>query len=404
MIILFNKKEDCCGCTACKSICPKQAITMKSDEEGFLYPFIDNDLCIECGLCRDVCAFQNGYDTYENFNGPKVYAMKHKSDEIRQNSSSGGAFTAISDYVLSKDGLIYGVALDTKFDVIHKRAETAEERNKFRGSKYVQSDMREVFKEIKNDLDNDRFVLFSGTGCQVAGLNSYLAQMGRDVSRLLTVDLVCHGTPSPIIFADFLRLLEKKGRSKLIDYKFRSKINGWGHTEEATFENGKHDYTSKLLKCHKELFYSNLCLRPACYECKYTNFQRPADITLADFWGIKNFMPEFMDQAGISAVIVNNDNGQDVFESLSDNTIAIISNINDCAMGQANLFAPSPRNPKRDEFWEDYSNLGFLYIAKKYGGLNIKSKVKYSTVSLLKRIGFYDTVRKIIKSKIIYRK
>ena len=169
MITVFDKKEDCCGCTACKSICPTQAITMKSDEEGFLYPKIDQELCMDCGLCRKVCVLQNGYDTSNSFTRPKVYALKHKSDKVRKNSSSGGAFTAISDYVLSKAGIIYGATYNEELRVIHQCAETTEGRNKFRGSKYVQSDLEEVFSQINENLKNYRYVLFTGTGCQVAG-------------------------------------------------------------------------------------------------------------------------------------------------------------------------------------------------------------------------------------------
>ncbi|MDD4320860.1 MAG: 4Fe-4S dicluster domain-containing protein [Acidaminococcaceae bacterium] len=134
MITLFNNKQDCCGCTACKSICSEQAISMLPDEEGFQYPEINRNLCVECGLCKKVCVFQNGYTTSDNYNQPEVYALKHRFDEVRKNSSSGGAFTAISDYILSKKGLICGAAYDENFYVAHQRAETAEERNKFRGS------------------------------------------------------------------------------------------------------------------------------------------------------------------------------------------------------------------------------------------------------------------------------
>lgn len=395
MITVFNKKEDCCGCTACKSICPTQAITMKVDEEGFLYPKIDQELCVDCGLCRKVCVFQNGYDTSNSFARPKVYAVKHKSDKVRKNSSSGGAFTAISDCVLSKAGIIYGATYNEELRVIHQCAETAEGRNKFRGSKYVQSDLKEVFSQINENLKNDRYVLFTGTGCQVAGLNSYLGQLKVDIENLLTVDIVCHGTPSPRIFADYISYLEKKNRSKIKQYYFRSKVNGWGHTEEAVFESGKHDHTSVLSQTHKELFYSDLCLCPSCYRCKFSNLHRPSDIMIGDFWGIKKSLPELDDDKGVSLVFINTTKGQDIFEKIKDKIDFVQSNTKDCL--QHNLQQPTKMPTNREQFWDDYYKFGFVYIAKKYAGYSFKGRAKRFTVNILKQFGLLDTVKKLLR-------
>jgi coenzyme F420-reducing hydrogenase beta subunit len=396
MLTVFDKEESCCGCTACKSICPTQAISMKSSEEGFLYPKIHQESCIECGLCRKVCAFQNGYNTSNNFDKPEVYAIKHKSDEVRIKSSSGGIFTAISDYMLSRKGIIYGVTFDEKFHVIHKREETVEGRNKFRGSKYVQSDLNEVFIQIREDLNNDRNVLFTGTGCQVAGLNSYLEQSKVDTEKLLTVDMICHGVPSPRIFGDYISYLEKKNKSKVKQYYFRSKVNGWGHTEEVVFENGMHDHSSELSQVYKKLFYSDLCLRPACHQCEYTNFLRPADITMADYWGIENYFPEFKDALGVSAVLINTRKGKASFVQLTGNIDVISSNIYDCAAKQMNLYAPTHMKLRRPEFWNDYIQHGFDYIIKKYAGYSFNGRVKRFTVNILKQFRLLNLVKKFI--------
>lgn len=394
MITVFDKKESCCGCTSCKNICPKQAIIMNQDEEGFAYPTIDQTLCIDCRLCRKVCAFQNGYNTSENLDKPEVYALKHKSDGVRKESTSGGAFTAISDYILLKKGAIYGAAYDENFRVFHRRAESEEQRNRFRGSKYVQSDLNDVFAQVKEDLGNNINVLFTGTSCQVAGLNSYLEQARVITEKLITIDLICHGVPSPKIFAEFISFLEKKNRSKVKQYNFRSKANGWGHTEEAVFESGKRDCTSILSQTNKELFYLDLSLRPACHECKYSNFSKPADITIADFWGIENYFPEFKDSLGISAVIVNTNKGKSIFSELGDTVYIMQSNIYDCAARQKNLYNPSPRNPRRNEFWNDYFQHGFEFIIKKYAGYSLKGRTKKLTIKILKNYGLLDIVVK----------
>ena len=224
MMLIYERKEECCGCTACMSICPQQAITMIADEEGFLYPSINQELCIECDLCKKVCPFSDNYRTSGNYDQPLVYAAKHKDDNVRMNSSSGGMFTAISDYILDIDGVIFGAAFDENFVVRHQRAETVEERNKFRGSKYVQSNLVGVFKDIKNELNKGRTVLFTGTPCQNAGLRSYL---NKNYDNLYLCDIVCHGTPSPLIFENYKSFMQKKYKSRIKELSFRDKLLGW---------------------------------------------------------------------------------------------------------------------------------------------------------------------------------
>jgi len=397
MIKLFDTKEECCGCTACISICPIHAITTQTDEEGFLYPKIDYSLCLECGLCKKVCAFQNGYNTSSSLGQPDVFALKHKSNDVRMNSTSGGAFTAISDYVLLKNGVIYGAAYDEALRVTHQRAETAVGRNRFRGSKYVQSDLNQVFSQIGKDIKNDRTVLFTGTTCQVAGLNSYLAQSKINIDKLVTIDIICHGVPSPRVFSDFIAYCEHKNKSKITQYYFRSKVNGWGHTEEAVYENGKHDYNSLLSQTHKELFYSDLCLRPACHKCKYTNFDRPSDFTIADYWGIENCLPEFKDTLGVSAIILNTRKGKDIFSYLKGSTESVLSNIYDCAVKQRNLHTPTPMNIKRNEFWSDYLVHDFDYIIRKYTGYGLKKELKGASKRILSKVGLLKFAIKVLK-------
>ena len=392
MITVFDRKEDCCGCTACESICPNQAITMQSDEEGFLYPSIDKSICIECGLCKKVCAFQNGYETLNNLESPDVYALKHKSDEVRMNSSSGGAFSAISDYALNESYVLYGVEFSKNFTVQHKRTTTEAGRNKFRGSKYVQSNLERIFKQIREDLANDRSVLFIGTPCEVAGLRKYLEVAKIKTDKLILNDIICHGTSSPLLWKQYLNFIQKK--SKLKSYTFRSKEKGWrGYNVKAEFEKGKSKINTSDIKIYANIFCSDLALRPSCYYCKFSNLNRPSDITIGDFWGIEKSLPELDDNKGVSLILVNTPKGQAIFDEIQDKIDFVQSNTKDCQ--QHNLQQPTKMPTNREQFWDDYQNSGFDYIAKKYAGCySFKGRVKRIIVTLLKKLGLFELIRK----------
>lgn len=238
-MIQIKDKADCCGCTACASICPKDAITMEPDTLGFKYPKVDLDKCIDCGLCEKVCAFNDNYDKSLNLKEPEIYAARHKDIHEIETSRSGAAFIAISDYILENGGIVYGVGYKDHFRVAHKRATTKEERNEFKGSKYVQSDLDGIFRQVKEDLKQGNTVLFSGTPCQTAGLNSYIGNKLRE--NLVLVDIVCHGVPGPYMWRDYLDYLEKKQGSKICWVNFRDKQEyGWAaHKETFKFVKGE---------------------------------------------------------------------------------------------------------------------------------------------------------------------
>lgn len=392
MMMIYERKEECCGCTACMSICPKQAIAMIADEEGFLYPSISQDICIECNLCKKVCPFSDHYRPSGNYDQPLVYAVKHKDDTVRMNSSSGGMFTAISDYILDIEGVVYGAAFDENFVVRHQKAETVEERNKFRGSKYVQSNLLEVFDDINNELKKGRAVLFSGTPCQNAGLSSYLK---KNHENLYLCDIVCHGTPSPLIFENYIRYCERKNNCNIEEYYCRFKGNGWrSHTEKAVYANGKEDGTSLLSQSYKEIFYSHVALRPACHNCKYCNFFRPSDVTIGDFWGIEKSMPDFDDNIGTSLVLINSSKGLDLFQKVSKNLYYRESNTKDCL--QYNLYAPSLPSSQRDQFWKDYRDKGFEYVLKKYTGYGFMGQSKKTAFKVLNKLGLLHVAKRML--------
>jgi coenzyme F420-reducing hydrogenase beta subunit len=356
---LFNNKEECCGCSACKSICPKAAILMVPDEEGFLYPTIDKSKCIDCGKCADVCAFRNGYCTANNFEEPLVYAVRHKDVHEIETSRSGAMFIALSDYILQNNGIVYGVGYIDHFRVVHKRATTKKERNEFKGSKYVQSDINNTFEHVKEDLRNGLTVLFSGTPCQTAGLYSYLRN--NNTEMLFVCDIVCHGAPSPFIWRDYLSYIEKKYRDKVIATEFRDKSFGWvSHIESFDLEKSKKKITSRTFA---DLFYKHVMLRPSCGVCKYTNFKRPSDATLADYWGWEKISSDFnADDKGVSLVLLNTQKGKEFFEKVKEDVDYLESCIGKCM--QPNLQQPSKISALRTGFWKNYKKYGFLYVKK----------------------------------------
>ena len=376
---IFESKNNCCGCSACEQICPKNAIKMTPDNEGFLYPEIDGSLCVECGACKNVCAFQNDYEKNKS---QKAYAVKHKDFDTRMTSRSGGVFIAISDYIFEKNGTVYGAAFDNDFSVCHIRTTNKSERDRLKGSKYVQSDVKDTFASVKNDQKNGMYVLFSGTACQVAGLKNYLKNI--DTSKLYTCDLVCHGVPSPKVWKEYLDYCEKKYNGKVTNADFRDKTLGWNaHKEAIWIDNNKH-----ILKKYTYLFYENDIERPSCYNCKYTNIDRPADFTLADFWGINKIVPNFNDNKGVSLLLVNSDKGIELFNRIKDDTVFVECDINKSILPNPNLLNPTAKPKSREAFWIYYGKNGFEKTLKKY----------YNKI-LLKRITtrFLEKIKKVFK-------
>ena len=356
---MYLKNKDktlCSGCTACKIACPRNAIKMIEDSEGFKYPVIDKNICINCGICIKICP---NIEKNEKNNIIEVYGVKHKNEEERATSRSGGVFVALSDKVLQENGIIYGAKLNEDFSVSHSRATNVEERFELKGSKYIQSDMKDTIRNVKKDILEGKKVLFSGTACQVAGVNKILG----DKENLVTCDLICHGVPSNKIFREFLKYLEEKYNKKIKSFNFRDKKFGWeSHWETTTFE----DNSIISTQYFRNLFYRHNILRPACYKCNYANTHRPADITIADFWGIDEINPEFNDNKGVSLIIINSEKGRELFENVKQDLTIIPCSIEECIKHTYTLSKPTPISDERENFWHDYNEQDFDYIIEKY--------------------------------------
>lgn len=392
---VYDEKKNCCGCTACMNICPKNAITMKEDEEGFLYPEIDKEKCVKCGLCRKICAFQNGSQMDEMLQEANVYATKNKFDEVRIKSSSGGMFVTISDYVLKNNGVIYGVAFDENFKAKHIRAENENDRNRCIGSKYSQSSLDDIFKIVKQDLKDGKIVLFTGTPCQVAGLNNFLNNV--DKSNLILVDILCHGTPSPKVFREYIKYIEKRRNKKIKEYYHRSKDLGWQHYEKIVYDDNEEEIKTFLSEGWKNIFYSHYPLRESCYNCKYTNTKRISDITIADFWGIEKFAPEFVDEKGVSLVILNTKKGVEIFENIKEDIVYMERSMDEATEKNPNLLKPTDRPNDREQFWKKYEENGIEDILKKYGRYNTKCIIKGYIKVMLNKMGLLPLLKKVIR-------
>ena len=262
---LANKK-DCTGCTACINVCAHKAIVMYADSEGFLYPTINESQCVQCGLCEQVCPVLTITES-GNTDQPIVYAMWHKHDRVK--SSSGGAFSALARLIFSKGGKVYGAAFGENLVLQHVGISSIEELQKLRGSKYLQSNLGDIFKDVKKDLLEERWVLFCGTPCQIAGLKAYLR---KSYKNLLTADLVCHGVPSQKIFDSYLMKLCKEIRIEAIqNYGFR-KLDGWAISPSIKV-NGKDISLYGINSLYMEAFNKNALFRESCYNCKLVSFQ-----------------------------------------------------------------------------------------------------------------------------------
>ena len=348
----------CTGCTACASGCPRDAITMERDREGFAYPTVDLDKCVHCGRCTAVCPLLHEREPKPL---PAVFAAWNRDDSIRKDSTSGGAFTALADYVLEGGGVVFGAAFDGKQHLRHVACFRKEDLWRLRGAKYVQSDLGDTFRAVREALKT-RLVLFSGTPCQVDGLYRYL---GGRPENLITCDLVCHGVPSPGVWEDMARSIEQRKRKGLQAVRFRNKVTGWKDSHFTTvYDDGTVDTAPLFRTEYGRAFGRALFLRPSCYRCAYTNMNRPGDFTLGDFWGLRDDELPEQQEKGINLLMVNTPHGSHIFDQLPLARQAFPPER--AIAGNPRLASPIAQPADRAAFFAAYALEPFDQVRKKF--------------------------------------
>lgn len=356
--MIFANRADCSGCEACANTCPRNAITMRRDAEGFAYPAVNRELCIGCGKCDAVCPALNFAKKIPDAL-PNVFVAVNPNAKIRRHSSSGGVFSALSELVLRDGGIVFGAAFDENFHVKHTAVETLDELEKLRGSKYVQSQIGDVYRQVKDALKS-RQVLFSGTPCQCAGLKSFL---GKDNENLLTVEIICHGTPSPMLWENYIGELGYAHEIRHVN--FRSKRKGWttSHLEINFADQG---YYLKMVgqDTYGKLFLSGLSERPSCHACKFRFPNGKSDLTIGDAWGIQKFAPEMFDNRGASVVFVHTAKGNDFFERAT--LIKRQVRFFDAALKNPAFIVPLAADSRREIFFANIKQIADKFAVMQY--------------------------------------
>lgn len=365
-MIQISNKVDCCGCNACGDVCVQQAITFKTDHEGFWYPEVDQEKCTDCHLCEKVCPILNVKDLKKNdFLEPRCFAANHKNLEIRFDSTSGGAFSAMAEEVYKKNGFVGGAVYDEDFSAFHFISDRKEDLKRIRSSKYLQSDAQGFYRKVKESCETGKQVLVCGTPCQMAALRRFLR---RDYENLIIVDFICHSIASPKAHRKYFDYLEEIYGSKAVYFKAKNKELGWRSlTKKTMFENGKSHYGIKGKDYYSRAYHSDMISRPSCYDCKFKGYPRIADITLADFWGGEKVAKELDDNIGTSAVLISSRKGFDFFNTASKRLIKKDINIRDIEPFNIALNS-SLKMPRYDrvQFFNDLDNMRFDAFGDKY--------------------------------------
>ena len=362
--ITVAEKEKCSGCHACKAECPKKCITMVTDHDGFLYPKVDSSACILCGKCEKVCQYIHHLIAT---NTPIAYACYNLDAEARERSSSGGIFILLSNWIIQQDGIVYGAAFsDDGLSVHHIAVNDSNELYKLQGSKYIQSIIGDSYEKVRINLEDGRFVLFTGTPCQIDGLLHYLK---KDYARLFTQDIICHGVPSSKVWRKYIAYQQECHNARLLTDplpSFRSKNNGWKKYSVSLLFNDD----SRYLSFYRDDFYmkaflGNLSLRPSCYQCHSKSKQRNSDITLGDFWGIEEQCPDMYNSMGTSLVIVNTEKGRKLLEQIKDYLKYQAVDYEKAITDNTPLYTSVKKNEKREDFFSKLDKVRFDKLVRK---------------------------------------
>lgn len=385
-MVQIEEKRNCCGCEACFNVCPINCISMEVDEEGFQYPIVNKEKCINCKKCEKVCPIITG-STYNNRDDwVEGYAAINYDTDTRMQSSSGGVFSLLAQEIINLGGLVVGSAMSKDCRLAqHIIVDNKEDLKLLLGSKYLQSNIGKIYGIIKSELENNRIILFSGTPCQVNALHNYL---GKKYDTLFCIDLICHGVPSPGLWKKNVEYIEGKTQATLKNVNFRYKKEHINSEYGVLYQNTY--YKAKDEDIYFRIFMKDLSLRLSCYSCKFKGISRISDITLGDFWGIREFVPSMDDGKGVSLVVVQSEKGEQLLTKIKTHMKTEQVDIKKVFATHNEAMTRSSELPsEREEFWKDFQICSFENLGKKYVPLTIKEKTK----SILRKTGLLEKIR-----------
>lgn len=390
--MIASDKIQCCGCSACESICPQECISMIEDKEGFLYPNIDMKKCVGCKLCEKVCPVLNVEK--ERAFKQEAYIVQNIDEKVCLQSTSGGMFTAIANEVINQGGIVFGAAFDEDFNVKHIGTTSKNEIEKFRNSKYVQSDIRGTYNEVQRRIMEGQLVCYSGTPCQIEGLKRFL---GKESDKLITVDVVCRAVPSPLVWRKYVSMQKEKLGEPIDNIRFRDKYYGYKYSSMSfTDKRGKRIYgcgvESDLM--HRA-FFSNICDRPSCYDCVFKKRYRVSDFTIWDCFQVGRFSKKLDNDRGATRVLVHSDKGRKLFEKIKSNFEYIEIESDIAVAGSREMFESVLLNKRRNEFMKEIASIDAHTVFEKYFPDNLRVKMERCMRKFLLKLGIYGVVKKI---------
>lgn len=392
-MIEITEKKNCCGCTACAAVCPKECISMREDAEGFLYPAVNKTTCINCGACEKVCPIL--HVKQERKFEQEAYIVQNKDQKVLRESTAGGAFTAIAKYALRHGGVVFGVELSNQLVAHHIYVETEKDLARFRNSKYVQSDVGgDTFRQVKSFLNQGRLVCFSGTPCQIEGLKSYLK---RDYENLITVDVVCRAVPSPLIFRKYVEYQEQKLADHIQTVRFRDKHYGYKYsTMNVITDKNKGNYHQGVESDPwLRAFFSNICDRPSCHACHFRKQHRVSDFTIWDCFHAGRFSKKLDNDKGATRILVHSEKGKRIFDAIKEDFSYIQTEPEAIVAGAKEMKESVAANPRREDFFMDANRMDGVQLFQKYFPNTWRVKAEHTVRLICYRLRIYSAAKKL---------
>ena len=395
-MINIARKEDCCGCSVCASVCPKGCIAIKQDEEGFYYPIVNAEACISCGLCDSKCPVINNKP--ESSFEQTGYVVQHKDRTILKESTSGGAFTGFAEYVIRQGGVVVGAALKHDLVVEHIIVDNIKDLSKFRNSKYVQSYISpDIYTRVKSLLKEGKTVCFSGTGCQIEALKSFLGDKVFD--NLYCIDVVCRAVPSPLAFKKYIEYQTTRKHADIESLRFRDKHFGYHFsTVNIGFKGiSKHYHRGIESDPWHRAFFTGICNRPSCHECVFKKRYRVSDITIWDCFNYESHYPSMVKNLGATHVLIHTPKGVSLFQKSKDEFIVEEANPDKQVAQMKELTQSVPANLKREAFMKDAQTLDGASLFSKYFPVGLKNNVLYYGRCIAVKTGIYAILKSFLK-------